>query len=114
MRPLSHSSGCVLAFFLISCAASSGKAQVPAFPGAEGAGATSLGGRGGRVIHVTNLDDSGPGSLRAAPEAEGPRTVVFDPAGTISLSKRILVTKGGSRSRAKPPLVAESQFAITR
>jgi hypothetical protein len=69
-------------------------ATVPAFPGAEGAGASSLGGRGGRVIYVTNLNDSGPGSLRAAAEADGPRTIVFDVGGTIRLSKRILVTNG--------------------
>ncbi|MDQ0462337.1 hypothetical protein QO010_000085 [Caulobacter ginsengisoli] len=58
---------------------------VPAFPGAEGFGRWSLGGRGGQVFHVTNLEDAGPGSLRDAVEARGPRTVVFDIAGTIRL-----------------------------
>ena len=56
---------------------------VPAFPGAEGYGAQATGGRGGKVIAVTNLDASGPGSLRAACDAEGPRIVVFRVSGTI-------------------------------
>lgn len=94
MRRLSRSSVWLLAFFIAACGTSPGDAQVLAFPGAEGAGAYSLGGRGGRVIHVTNLDDSGPGSLRDALEADGPRTVVFDVAGTIPLSKRIIITNG--------------------
>lgn len=59
--------------------------SVPAFPGAWGGGMYATGGRGGRVIEVTNLDDCGPGSLRAALEAEGPRIVVFRVAGTIYL-----------------------------
>src|SRR5438876_9068819 len=54
-----------------------------AFPGAEGYGAYAKGGRGGEVLFVTNLSDSGPGSLRAAVEAKGPRTVIFRVGGVI-------------------------------
>ncbi len=57
---------------------------VPAFPGAEGYGSLTRGGRGGMVIAVTNLNPSGPGSLQAACEAKGPRIVVFKVAGTIN------------------------------
>jgi len=60
---------------------------LPAFPGAEGFGANSIGGRGGTVIEVTNLNDDGQGSLRAAIVASGPRTVVFRTGGTIVLEK---------------------------
>ena len=62
---------------------------VKAFPGAEGFGATATGGRGGRVIYVTTLAPSGPGSLAAALAAEGPRYVLFKVSGLIDASLRI-------------------------
>lgn len=62
-----------------------------AFPTAEGYGRYAIGGRGGRVIQVTNLNDSGPGSLREAIEAEGPRTVIFRVGGTIQLKSKLLI-----------------------
>ncbi len=57
--------------------------QLPAFPGAEGFGAYTPGGRGGRVVEVTNLDSSGPGSLQAACDTKGPRIIVFRVSGMI-------------------------------
>lgn len=65
------------------------QASVPAFPGAEGGGKFSFGGRGGKVYVVTSLADSGPGTLREACEAAGPRIVVFNVAGIIHLTKPI-------------------------
>ncbi len=65
---------------------------VKAFPTAEGFGANAVGGRGGRVIEVTNLDDSGPGSLRSCLEASGPRICVFRVSGTITLKSAIRVS----------------------
>ncbi|MDS0528309.1 hypothetical protein NNC19_21720 [Clostridium sp. SHJSY1] len=67
-----------------------------AFPGAEGYGRYARGGRGGRVIEVTNLNDSGPGSLRQALEVEkGPRVVVFRVGGVITLKSRLTVPNDG-------------------
>jgi hypothetical protein len=62
-----------------------------AFKGAEGAGRFAAGGRGGKVIHVSNLNDNGPGSLRAAIEADYPRIVKFDVAGTIRLKSPLVI-----------------------
>jgi hypothetical protein len=67
------------------------QAKIPAFPGAEGGGMYSFGGRGGKVYVVTSLDDSGPGTFREALEAAGPRIVVFNVAGIIKLKDRIRV-----------------------
>ncbi len=65
---------------------------VPAFPGAEGFGSHSVGGRGGKVIEVNNLNDDGPGSLRAAINAFGPRIVVFRIGGTIELQSSLEIS----------------------
>jgi hypothetical protein len=68
------------------------EAKIPAFPGAEGAGAYTPGGRGGKVYYITNLNDSGKGSLREAVEAKGPRFVLFRVAGIIHLETPLSIT----------------------
>src|SRR5215831_4922709 len=67
------------------------QADIPAFPGAEGGGKFSFGGRGGKVIEVTNLNDDGPGSFRWACEQGGARTIVFNIAGVIRLSTPLII-----------------------
>jgi pectate lyase len=86
----------IIIFVLFIASAGWGRAKsvneapaIPAFPGAEGAGSMTPGGRGGRVIFVTSLADAGPGSFREACEAKGPRIVIFKVSGLISLAKPI-------------------------
>ncbi|ACU04987.1 MULTISPECIES: polysaccharide lyase [Pedobacter] len=67
------------------------KVKLPAFPGAEGGAAFTPGGRGGKVIVVTTLADSGPGSFRAACEEGGARIIVFNVAGIIHLKSPVSI-----------------------
>lgn len=99
--------------------------QQLAFPTAEGYGKYSKGGRGGQVYEVTNLNDSGTGSLRAAVEAAGPRTVVFRVSGTITAEsplriKNPYITIAGQSAPGdgicirKHPIVIEADHVILR
>ncbi len=75
---------------LLSCKAF---AQFASFPGAQGFGTSTPGGRGGTIIEVTNLNDAGPGSFRAACAASGPRIIVFRTGGIINLQSEIQLTE---------------------
>lgn len=117
---LATSAGCALA----ASSPKPGPASVDAFPGALGAGRTALGGRGGAVLRVANLNDSGPGSLRAAIEARGPRTVVFDIGGTITLVTPLRIREprltlagqtapgGGITLRGQPLLISADDVVV--
>lgn len=88
---------CCSLFLAAGCAQSSNMARSAsaddhvAFPGAEGFGRYATGGRGGKVMIVSNLNNDGPGSFRAAAEAKGPRIIVFAVSGTIHLIKNIII-----------------------
>ena len=91
----------ILCFYLIrateeeaGCCYADCKDMVEAFPGAEGAGKYTSGGRGGEIIEVTSLNDDGPGSLRYAVNCRGPRIIIFRISGTIELEKELEITEG--------------------
>jgi len=80
-----------IAFAAALSVAAFAQSEVPAFPGAEGHGRYVQGGRGGKVVHVTNLDDKGEGSLRAAVNGSEKKIVVFDVAGVIPLESDLKI-----------------------
>ena len=77
---------CILAFAAPAAVAQ----QELAFPGAVGWAATTPGGRGGKIVRVTNLNAEGPGSFKAALETKGPRIVVFEVGGVIDMKRKVL------------------------
>ncbi|MBK9003912.1 MAG: pectate lyase [Sphingomonadales bacterium] len=113
---------CALFFCCLTAAT---PAPQPAFDGAEGAGRFAAGGRGGQTIYVTNLDDDGPGSLRAAINSKGPRTIRFSVSGTIRLKSALVIREpritltgegapAGGIAIADYPLVINADDVIIR
>jgi hypothetical protein len=86
---------------------------INSFPNAYGGGSTTTGGRGGAVIHVTNLNDSGTGSLRAALTTTGTRTIVFDVSGQIDLLSQINLTPTHSNFTVAGQTAPQGGITIT-
>ena len=93
------------------------QAKIPAFPGAEGGGMFTFGGRGGKVLTVTNLNDDGPGSFRWACEQGGARIVVFNVSGIIRLKSPInvrapYITIAGQTAPGEGVIIAGESFQV--
>lgn len=93
-------------------------AQVPVIPGGVGFGMNTPAGRGGAIIRVTNLNDSGPGSLRACVQASGPRYCIFEISGSIVLNSILEisnsnVTIAGQTAPAPGILIRGASFIIS-
>ena len=93
------------------------QAKIPAFPGAEGGGMYTFGGRGGKVLTVTTLADDGPGSFRWACEQGGARIVVFNVSGIIRLKSPIYVrapyiTIAGQTAPGDGVIIAGESFQV--
>lgn len=93
------------------------QAKIPAFPGAEGGGMFTFGGRGGKVLTVTNLNDAGPGSFRWACEQGGARIIVFNVSGNIVLKTPIIVrapyiTIAGQTAPGEGVMISGESFQV--
>ncbi|RTE53793.1 hypothetical protein EHW67_07605 [Arenibacter aquaticus] len=84
-----------------------------AFPSAYGAGSNVTGGRGGKVLHVTNLNASGDGSLKAALESSGPAYIVFDISGVINLPRNGIVISGAEDKTVLGQTAPEGGITLT-
>ena len=93
------------------------QAKIPAFPGAEGGGMFTFGGRGGKVLTVTNLNDAGPGSFRWACEQGGAGFIVFNVSGNIVLKTPIIVrapyiTIAGQTAPGEGVMISGESFQV--
>lgn len=114
---MTYQFGALAAATLVVSAAYAQETSIPVIPGAKGFGIMTKAGRNGTILRVTNLNDSGAGSLRAALEATGPRTVIFERSGTITLLNKINITSGNltvaGQTAPGPVLVKGRGIVIT-